>query len=399
MSVCIAAQRVAVPGGWLSPGHVRFTAGQVTAVGNSIPADADAVLPDGILAPGLVDLQLNGAFGVDFAEASQSQWVGVAERLPATGCTAFVPTYITAPITALAAGLSRYAAVRPALDARPGAARTLGIHLEGPFIAERRRGAHREEHLCDPTPDRIEQLLAAGAGGVLTYVTLAPERAHSLVAVRRLTAAGVRVGIGHSDAGDAQVTAAADAGATLVTHLYNAQRPLRHRDPGVVGAALADERLTCGLIADLHHVAPTALRVAFAAARGRVALVTDGVAALGMPAGRYVLGGEELDLAPGKPPLRSDGTISGSALRMDEALANAVSCGIDVSTAIDAAARVPADALGRSDLGRIEPGAAADLVWLSTELHTRATWVAGRLSYADPAASAALAPVTTGAHP
>ncbi len=396
MSFCIAAQRVVLPGGRVAPGHLRVAAGRVTGVGPGIPDDANAVLSDGVLAPGLVDLQLNGAFGVDFAEAAERQWVDVATRLTATGCTAFVPTYITAPLAELTAGLGRYAAARPALDAARGAARTLGVHLEGPFLAARRRGAHREELLCDPPPERIDALLRAGRDGLLTYVTLAPERAHAVEAIHRLRAAGVRVAIGHSDATDDVVRAAGDAGATLVTHLYNAQRPLRHRDPGVVGASLADDRLTCGLIADLHHVAPTAVRVAFAAAKGRIALVTDAVAALGMPAGRYVLGGEELDLAPGTAPLRSDGTIAGSALRMDEAVANAVACGVDLVSAIDAATRAPADAIGRGDLGRIEPGAVADLVWLSDELSTRATWVAGRLAYSDAAARTTLAPPTRG---
>jgi N-acetylglucosamine-6-phosphate deacetylase len=396
MSFCIAAPRVVLNGRAAAPGFVRMTDSRIVEAGPGLPADADVVLTDGVLAPGLVDLQLNGAFGVDLIEAADEQWVEVARQLPSTGCTAFVPTFITAPVAELAAGLERYRHVRPALDAAPGVARSLGVHLEGPFLAARRRGAHRAEHLCDPTPERLAALLDAGGEDALAYVTLAPERDHAIEAVRRLTAAGVRVGVGHSDASEPVVRAAADAGATIVTHLYNAQRPLNHRDPGVVGAALTDERLTAGLIVDLHHVAPSAVKLAFAAAPGRVALVTDAVAALGMPAGRYVLGGDVLDLQPGRPPLRLDGTIGGSALRMDEAVANTVAAGVDLAAAVDAATRVPADALGRSDLGRVEPGAAADLVWLSDDLRTKATWVAGRLSYAAAAARAELSDNLTG---
>jgi N-acetylglucosamine-6-phosphate deacetylase len=396
MRFCVAAPRVVAGGRVLTPGFLRVAGARLVEVAPGIPAEVDAVLPEGVLAPGLVDIQLNGAFGIDFVEATDDQWADVVRRLPSTGCTAFVPTYITAPVAALAGGLERYRTVRPRLSATPGAARTLGVHLEGPFLAARRRGAHREELLCDPTPERVEALISAGAEGNLTYVTLAPERAHALDAVRRLRAAGVRVAVGHSDATEDVVRAAADAGATIVTHLYNAQRPFSHRDPGVVGAALTDERLTLGLIVDRHHALPTAVRVAFAAAAGRVALVTDAVAALGMPAGRYVLGGDVLDLAPGQPPLRPDGTIGGSALRLDEAVANAVECGVDLVTAVEAATRVPADAVGRPDLGRLAAGGAADVVWLSDHLSTRASWVAGRLAHADPDARTLLAALARG---
>jgi N-acetylglucosamine-6-phosphate deacetylase len=393
MGFCVAAPRVVAGGRLLTPGFLRVAGDRLVDVGPGVPEDTDTVLLDGVLAPGLVDIQLNGAFGIDFIDATDDQWVDVVRRMPSTGCTAFVPTYITAPLAALAAGLERYRAVRPRLSATPGAARTLGMHIEGPFLAQRRRGAHREELLCDPTPDRVETLVSAGADAALSYVTLAPERSHAMDAVRRLRSAGARVAVGHSDATDAVVRAAADAGATIVTHLYNAQRPFRHRDPGVVGAALTDERLTLGLIVDLYHAQPTAVRLAFAAAAGRVALVTDAVAALGMSAGRYVLGGEVLDLAPGQPPLRPDGTIGGSALRLDEAVANTVGCGVDLVTAIEAATRIPADALGRPDVGRLAAGAAADIVWLSDRLCARASWVAGRLAYADPDADTLLAPL------
>jgi len=390
MGFCLAAPRVVTGGRVLTPGFLRVAGDRVLEVGSGVPADADASLPEGVLVPGLVDIQLNGAFGVDFIDATDDQWVEVARRLPATGCTAFVPTYITSPVPTLAAGLERYRSVRPRLASTQGAARTLGVHLEGPFLSARRRGAHREELLSDPTPERVEALVSAGADALL-YVTLAPERGHAMDAVRRLRAAGVRVAVGHSDATDTVVRAAADAGATIVTHLYNAQRPFRHRDPGVVGAALTDRRLTLGLIVDLHHAQPAAVRLAFAAAPGRVALVTDAVAALGKPAGRYVLGGDILDLAPGQPPLRPDGTIGGSALRIDEAVANAVQCGVDLVTAVEAATAVPADAVGRPDLGRLAAGRAADVVWLSDRLSTRATWVSGQLAYADSDARTLLA--------
>jgi N-acetylglucosamine-6-phosphate deacetylase len=349
------------------PTRVQETAGETAA------------LAEGVLAPGLVDMQINGAFGVDFAAADDEDWRHVARMLPSTGTTAYVPTLITAPLDDLAAALRGYRDREADLHGTAGAARSLGMHLEGPFLADRRRGAHRSDLLRDPRPADLDRLVEAGDGRLL-YVTLAPERDGAIDAVRRLTSRGVRVAVGHTDAEEQSVRAAADAGATLLTHLYNAQRPLHHRDPGTVGAGLTDDRLTCGLIADLHHVAATAVRVAFRCATGRLALVTDAVAAMGMPVGSYELGGERVEVRPGEPPMRADGTIAGSALRMDEAVANAVRhCGVDLLTAVEAATRVPAAAVGRPDLGTLAPGSPADVVWLDHELRARATWVGGGL--------------------
>jgi N-acetylglucosamine-6-phosphate deacetylase len=321
---------------------------------------------------------------VDLVDAEPDGWAAVRRRLPETGVTAFLPTFITAPVPELVRALRRTATLLPALSdgLDTGGAQVLGVHVEGPFLAPRWRGAHNAEWLCDPEPAAVQALLAA-APGLLRVQTLAPELPGALEAIRRFAAAGVLVSVGHSNATAAEVEAAADAGARMVTHLFNAQRPLHHREPGVVGQALVDPRLTCGLIADLHHVAGPVCRLAFQAAPGRIVLVTDAVAAAGMPPGRYVLGGQEVVVDPGGLPLRADGTISGSGLRLDDAVANMVSEGVDLLTAVDAATRLPADLIGRPDLGRIAPGAAADLVWLSDDLRARATWIGGELAYGD----------------
>jgi N-acetylglucosamine-6-phosphate deacetylase len=383
----ICAPAVVADGQLRRPGAVAVEAGRVAEVlvGSAAVAArqrADTVLAAGMLVPGFVDVQVNGYFGVDFIAAEPEDWATVALRLPQTGVTGFAPTFITAPVEVLCDGLRRAekAIAARAASAAP-AARPLGVHVEGPFLAERRRGAHNADWLRDPDPATVGALLAAAAPGTIAILTLAPERAGGLAAVRRLAEAGIVVSIGHSDASAEQVAAAADAGARMVTHLFNAQRPLHHRDPGVVGQALIDPRLTCGLILDLHHVAPGAARLAFTAAPGRVALVTDAVAAAGMPPGRYVLGGEPVFVAHGQPPLREAGVIAGSGLRLDAAISNAVSVGVDLLTAVEAASRVPADLLGRADLGRIAPGARADLVWLGDDLAVRATWVGGVLAH------------------
>ncbi|MES9535706.1 N-acetylglucosamine-6-phosphate deacetylase [Actinomadura sp. NPDC000600] len=357
----------------VSPGYVRVADGVIAEAGEGRPQGApDVHLPDGLLAPGLVDLQVNGYFGHDMVDADEAAWHTVVSRLPETGVTAFLPTFITAPVRTQAEALRR---TRDLLPGLPAGTRVLGVHLEGPFLSEKRKGAHNAAHLTDPLPGDIETLLETG---LVKLVTLAPERNGALEAIRTLTAAGVLVSVGHSDATAAQVAAAADAGARKVTHIFNAQTGVHHRDPGVAVQALIDERLSPGLILDLHHVAPEVATLVFRAAAGRVVLVTDAASAAGMPPGAYDLGGEPITMPEQGPPLRADGTIAGSGLRLDEAVGNAIALGVGAAAAVDAATRIPADLVGRPDLGRIAPGAAADLVWLGPDHRAHATWVNGQ---------------------
>jgi N-acetylglucosamine-6-phosphate deacetylase len=365
----------------LEPGYVVTAGDRIAGVGQDRPpGPPDLELDTGVLVPGLVDLQVNGYFGIEMQAADPVGWATVIERLPATGCTAFLPTFITAPVRQLADAL---ASVREYLPARSWrGARVLGVHLEGPFISPRRRGAHNPDWIVPPDPAALDELLAAGAG-LVRLVTLAPEVAGGLAAVGQLAGAGVLVSVGHSNATAAQVSAAAAAGARMVTHLFNAQPGVKSREPGVVGQALADPRLTSGLIVDTHHVAMANCTLAFAAAPGRICLVTDAAACAGMPPGEYLLGGEPITLPPGAgvPPRRADGGLAGSALRIDRAVANMAAGGASLSGAVAAASRVPADLIGRPDLGRLAPGAAADLVWLDDDLRAAATWIDGERVY------------------
>jgi N-acetylglucosamine-6-phosphate deacetylase len=364
----------------LAPGYVACENGEITAVGSGRPGRRpDIELADGVLLPGFVDLQVNGYYGVEFGTADSDGWAQVAGRLPETGTTAFLPTFITSPLDELAAALRCAASLIPGLNQTGSGSRVLGIHLEGPFISPRRPGAHNPRWIADPDPAAIDALLTAG-DGQLRLVTLAPERDGGMAAIKQLTAAGVLVSVGHSDATAQEVSAAAMCGARMVTHLFNAQRPLHHREPGVVGQALADTRLVSSLIADLHHVAGQVAAIAFTAAPGRICLITDAAACAGMPPGSYVLGGEPIELAEGDgaPPVRADGTLAGSALRMDSAVANMVAAGVGLADSVAAATRIPADLAGHPELGRIAQGALADLTWLSDDLRTRATWIGGR---------------------
>jgi N-acetylglucosamine-6-phosphate deacetylase len=353
------------------PFAVSVVGGVVTALERRGPRAGDRVLDGGVLTAGMTDLQLNGAAGIDLAGADADGWATLAEHEAHHGVTAFCPAFITAPLADLVAALTATAAAAGRLAGLP-VAQPAGAHLEGPFLSAGFPGAHPVDLMRAPVPEAVDALLA----GSPAIVTLAPELPGATEAITRLRAAGVAVSVGHSGATAAETAAAADAGASLVTHLFNAQRPFTHREPGVAGRALVDDRLVCGLIADLHHVAPDAVRLAFAAAPGRIALVSDAMAAAGMPAGgTYPHGPIEAVGRGHEPPALADGTFAGSALHLDEAVRNVVGLGVPRAAALAAATSVPARAIGRS--GAVRPGERADLVWWDDELRVRAVWIGG----------------------
>ena len=373
----LAAARVLLPGGqWSGPATLTLAHGRIAAIEPGGPG-ATSITP-GTLTPGLVDAHINGAFGTDFATASAPAWHHALAALAARGVTSILPTVITAPLDALIAALRQ----APALQATPPAhqARVLGIHLEGPFLSPAHPGAHRPGWLQDPTQAAIEALLAAGP---LRMLTLAPERPGALAAIRQLTAAGVVVSLGHSDADAPTTLQAIEAGATCVTHVFNAMRPLHHRAPALVGTALTHPALRLGLIADGLHVAPEICRLVFAAAPGRVVVVSDAVLVAGLPPGTTgTFGGAPVVLDPAglarRPNGTSHGTISGAGILLDEAVRRLIAMGIPPAQALHAATQVPADALARPDLGRIEPGATADLVLWDEAWHPTRIWIAGQ---------------------
>jgi N-acetylglucosamine-6-phosphate deacetylase len=377
----IAAPALLIGGRMTGPGAVAVRDGRIARVMQGAPREAGIVLDRGVLTPGLIDLQNNGAFGVDFAEAGEAHWPCVLCALAARGVTSVQPTIITAPLDAIRGRMERIAQAADAAEARAAAeARVLGVHLEGPFIAEARKGAHRAEWMCDPDPETIEALLShAPTRRMLRTITLAPERAHALQAIARLKKAGVVVSIGHSDAKAEQVIAAVDAGATMVTHLFNAMRPFGHRDPAVPGVALTDPRLSVGLIVDGYHVDPIGCRLAFQAAGARIFAVTDSILIAGMPPGtELTFGGAPVIVSPDGLGRRPDGTISGAGIVLDEGVRRMIGAGIDPASVLRAATENAARAIGRDDLGRIGPGSVADLVWWDEAWQPRRVWVAGR---------------------
>ncbi|MEU4232950.1 N-acetylglucosamine-6-phosphate deacetylase [Nonomuraea sp. NPDC026600] len=380
----IFARRVIAEGREQASVSLTIEDGRFTEVRESSePTGADVTLNDGILIPGLIDLQINGYHGTDFAHADDADWHRIARRLPETGVTAFAAAFVTAPVPTLAEALRRCG---QAMNASSGTtrARLLGAHLEGPFLSPAHPGAHDAGFFCDPEPGHIRALLDAAPPGTLAVITLAPERPHALAAIETLASAGVLVSIGHTAATAEETRAAVDAGARMVTHLYNAQRPFHHRDPGVIGQALVDARISAGLVLDGHHISSQAAAMAFGMARERLVLITDAVAAAGMAPGRYRLGDRSIHTETGRPPTLANGAFAGSTLRMDHALANAVQLGLPLLDAVAAATSRPAELLARPDLGRIKVGAHADLVWLNDGLETRATWIGGEPAFAIP---------------
>ncbi len=383
METVVAAPRALVGRAITGPAYVRVHNGQIVEVGAGTGAGPESaeVFDSGLLTPGLVDIQVNGAFGIDFAEADAQSMRLVATSLPSTGVTSFLPTLITAPVPVILEQARNVLASAKALDGTL-AARPLGVHLEGPFLSPVRHGVHEPALMALPTPELAELILGdSTVMSALRTVTIAPELTGAIEFIRRLVDAGVLVSVGHTDATSVQVKAAADAGARMITHLFNAQRGLGHREPGVPGAALVDPRFTLGLIADLAHVAADVCKLVFQLAADRVALVTDAVAAAGMPPGRYQLGGEDVLLTDDGVPRSPAGTIAGSALTLDRAVRNIISIGIDPTAALCAATVIPADVIGEPTLGRLAPGARADLVWWDDEMRPRKVWIGGEVVF------------------
>lgn len=353
------------PPGPPTPGWIVLDDGVIADMGSGGARAGPGVvdLGDALIVPGFLDLQVNGVGDVDFAKADAPAWQRARAALLRGGTTAFCPTLVTAPLDAYRPRLARIAATRA--SGTVGAA-VLGVHLEGPFLGGA-PGAHPVDLLRPADPAWLGRVLDAHPG-LVRVVTLAPEADPDLTAVRLLARRGVVVALGHSMASYDDVMAATDAGASVVTHLFNGMGPFHQREPGLVGAALSDPRLTPTVIADLVHVHPAALRLAIAA-KPALGLVTDAVA---------VDAGDTALVDRDRVPRLRDGTLVGSTLSLDRAIRNVVGLGVPVDRAIEMATTVPARVLGLDDRGRLAPGARADLVALDpTTLEVRAVWLEG----------------------
>ena len=348
--------------GELVAGDVDVDDGRIIAVGlTGGPRGRVAV-------PGFVDLQVNGYGGVDFLSATTDDYDRAGEALLLSGVTAYQPTFITSAEAAMED------AVRALPQNGPGP-RVLGAHLEGPFLSPDRPGTHPLEHLRAPDVALLDRLLDAGN---VTEMTLAPELPGADVLVERLRERGVVVSAGHTNATAAEAHVGFDLGISGLTHVFNAMRPFRSRDPGVAGAALTRPDVVVKMIVDGHHLADETVRLVWSCAAGRVALITDAMSGAGAGGGTFRLGDVEVEVGEGAAPMRGDGTLAGTVLTMIDAVRNLHALGVPFEDAVGAATEVPAHFLGREDVGVLEPGAPADVVVLDDRLEIQTVLCAGQ---------------------
>jgi len=367
----LAGGRIVTPGGVLSPGWIRLAGPLIDAVGSGDARDQPALdLRGQWVLPGFVDMHVHGGGGASFTEGTSGEARKAAEFHRAHGSTSMLASLVTAPLAELEARAAMLAGL-----ADDGV--IAGLHLEGPFLSPARRGAQDPRHMLAPDVAVFERLHAA-ARGHLRVITLAPELPGAARVIEAATRAGVTVAAGHTDATAGVTLAAVDAGATHATHLFNGMRPLHHREPGAAGALLDRDEVTCEVIADGVHLHDIAIRLAArVTGPGRLVLVSDAMAAAGMPDGRYRLGSVRVTVAGGVARLLEDsgqvGAIAGSTATLAGVVRHAIAAGLPVPDVAAAASTTPARVLGIGHrTGALRPGLAADLVVCDDDFRPRA---------------------------
>lgn len=323
--------------------------------------------------PGLVDIHTHGAANADFSDGDAEGLKRMAAHLAKCGVTSFAPTSMTLPYETLAVAFETAVEVR---ENRPaGAARVMGIHMEGPYFSEKKKGAQNGAYLKLPDPEGFRQLYD-GCGGLVRVIDVAPELAGA-VEFTKIAKELCTVSVAHTDANYEEAKAVYEAGASHLTHLYNAMPSIHHRKPGVIGAASECDNVVAELICDGLHVHPSSVRMAFKLFPGRICLISDSLRCCGMPDGEYELGGQQVFLAGGVARL-ADGTIAGAASDLYRDMLNAIAFGIPREEAITAATIRPAREIGRADeIGSIEAGKLADFVVCDASLSAKAVYIGG----------------------
>jgi N-acetylglucosamine-6-phosphate deacetylase len=389
--IVLSASRLFTPLEEIADPLVFIEDGLVSAVSSrsqrEIPKNATVIdlandgLGDAIMAPGFVDIHMHGGAGLDVMRAAPGELPHLNKFLTTHGVTGYFPTTVAAPLDQTCAALDRLAdAIEAARvpDASSDAAHAepLGIHLEGPFLSHKRRGVHPPEYLVEPTLGVFERLWQAARGHV-RMMTIAPELPGALEVIAEAARRKVCVSIGHSDAVLEAARAGVHAGARHATHTFNAMRPLDHRDPGILGEVLTDPQLSADIIADGIHLAPEVIQI-FLRAMGleRSVLITDAMAAAGMPDGTYQLGPIQVEVKDGK--CTSNGTLAGSVLTMDRAVRNISKfAGWSLQHAVRAATVNATRAVGLTQHGQLSPGAKANIIVLNPAGEVRRTIVRG----------------------
>jgi N-acetylglucosamine-6-phosphate deacetylase len=358
--------RILTPEGW-QVGKLEFDTSITSVTRVSIAQNAPYIVP------GFIDVHVHGGGGFDTMDGIEGI-LGMAAFHAKHGTTGLLTTTITNPWKNVITALENVKNVM--LEPNPGA-QILGVHLEGPFVNQHRLGA-QPNFVVEPTQDRVQEVLGYN---VIRVVTIAPEQSEALEACEMFARAGVRVSVGHTIASTEQVEAAISivkhaGGFISGTHLFNAMGGLEGRNPGIVGAILANPEVWAEIILDGHHVHVSSFKTAFNAKSERLMLITDAMRAAGMPDGAYDLGGQMAQVSGGTARLENR-SLAGSLLTMDQAVRNAVLAGLKLETAIQLASTHPASYLGLSKKGRLEPGNDADIVALDDNLEVQAVYVAG----------------------
>jgi N-acetylglucosamine-6-phosphate deacetylase len=384
MKTVITAEYLCTPREWIEAPVVLIEDGRIASVGSrvamEIPAGARREdFPGLIVAPGFIDIHVHGGAGHDVMEPDAASLSAFELHLAKHGVTSYLPTTVTAAQERILKALEGLGRSITAARTPVQAAAPLGIHLEGPFISHAKRGVHPPEHLVTPSPSRLA-LFWQASQGTIRMITVAPELPGAIETIRHARSIGIHSSLGHSDASYAQASAAIAAGADHATHTFNAMRALDHRDPGVLGAALAEDALSADIIADGVHVNPSVVRL-FLRAKGpdRAVLITDAISATGMPDGRYQLGGLEVEVRGDR--CEYQGRLAGSVLSLDRAIRNVMSfAGWKLQAAVRLATLNPAELLGISgQRGVIAPGRVADMAVLDSNGHVIHTIIAGNV--------------------